>query len=117
MGMTYDELSVFGVLRKERKLGPYGMFQELVHVWKEERDMEPREVAAKVKRFYHFYCINRHKMTTITPSVHMESYSPDDNRFDHRPFLYPKQWDSWAFKMIDQDVERMEKAAKEAKSA
>jgi len=56
--------------------------------------------------------INRHKMTTMTPAVHMESYSPDDHRFDHRPFLYPPQWDSWAFKMIDQEVEQLEAAEK-----
>ena len=41
------------------------------------------------------------------------SYSPDDNRFDHRPFLYPRMWDNWSFKMIDQDVERMEAAQQE----
>ncbi|EFX01156.1 glutamine-dependent NAD(+) synthetase [Grosmannia clavigera kw1407] len=114
MGMTYDELSTFGVLRKELKLGPYYMFQKLVHDWKEERGLTPREVADKVKRFTHFYCINRHKMTTMTPSVHMESYSPDDNRFDHRPFLYPRMWDNWAFKMIDEEVERLEAAEEEA---
>lgn len=28
-------------------------------------------------------------MTTLTPSYHAEQYSPDDNRFDLRPFLYP----------------------------
>ena len=26
-------------------------------------------------------------MTTLTPSYHAENYSPDDNRFDLRPFL------------------------------
>ena len=36
--------------------GPYYMFQKLVHDWKEERGLGPREVADKVKRFYHFYC-------------------------------------------------------------
>lgn len=35
-----------------------------------------------------FYAINRHKATVLTPSYHAESYSPDDNRFDHRQFLY-----------------------------
>ena len=25
-------------------------------------------------------------MTTLTPSYHAENYSPDDNRFDLRPF-------------------------------
>ena len=33
-------------------------------------------------------CLDRHKMTTLTPSLHMESYSPDDNRFDLR-FVHP----------------------------
>ncbi|KIH88351.1 NAD+ synthase (glutamine-hydrolysing) [Sporothrix brasiliensis 5110] len=117
MGMTYDDLSTFGVLRKEMKLGPYYMFQKLVHDWKEERGLEPRQVAEKVKKFFAFYAINRHKMTTMTPSVHMETYSPDDNRFDHRPFLYPRMWDNWSFKMIDQDVERMEAAQLESREA
>lgn len=33
MGMTYDELSVFGRLRKVEKRGPYSMFTKLVHEW------------------------------------------------------------------------------------
>jgi NAD+ synthase (glutamine-hydrolysing) len=31
MGMTYEELSVYGRLRKVEKLGPFGMFSRLVH--------------------------------------------------------------------------------------
>ena len=33
MGMTYEELSVFGRLRKVDKCGPYSMFMKLVHEW------------------------------------------------------------------------------------
>ena len=33
MGMTYDELSVFGRLRKVEKCGPYSMFTKLLHMW------------------------------------------------------------------------------------
>jgi NAD+ synthase (glutamine-hydrolysing) len=33
MGMTYDELSAFGRLRKVEKCGPYAMFTKLVHEW------------------------------------------------------------------------------------
>jgi NAD+ synthase (glutamine-hydrolysing) len=33
MGMTYNELSVFGRLRKVEKCGPYSMFTKLVHEW------------------------------------------------------------------------------------
>ena len=40
----------------------------------------------------------------ITPAYHAESYSPDDNRFDLRPFLYNVQW-AWQFAAIDQKVE------------
>lgn len=43
---------------------------------------------AQVKDFFRYYSMNRHKATVLTPSYHMESYSPDDNRYDHRQFLY-----------------------------
>lgn len=33
MGMTYEELSVFGRLRKVEKCGPYTMFTKLLHEW------------------------------------------------------------------------------------
>ena len=44
-------------------------------------------------------------MTTLTPSYHAEIYSPDDNRFDHRPFLYNTRW-TWQFSAIDQAIDR-----------
>lgn len=56
MGMTYDELTTFGRLRKVNKLGPYGMFQRLVHEWGEHRIrvegdeapmLEPKLIAEK----------------------------------------------------------------------
>ena len=30
-------------------------------------------------------------MTILTPALHATDYSPDDNRFDQRPFLYPNE--------------------------
>lgn len=33
MGMTYEELSVLGRLRKVEKCGPYSTFTKLVHEW------------------------------------------------------------------------------------
>ena len=47
---------------------------------------------SQVKRFFYFYSVNRHKLTTLTPSYHAEGYSPDDNRFDLRQFLYNTRW-------------------------
>eukprot|EP00026_Physarum_polycephalum_P002922 Phypoly_transcript_02931.p1 GENE.Phypoly_transcript_02931~~Phypoly_transcript_02931.p1 ORF type:complete len:670 (+),score=60.98 Phypoly_transcript_02931:109-2118(+) len=77
MGMTYEELSIFGRLRKIDRCGPVSMFEHLVRVW---QDRTPEQIADKVKKFFFYYSINRHKMTTLTPSYHAEGYSPDDNR-------------------------------------
>lgn len=105
MGMTYEELSVFGYLRKVEKCGPYSMFLKLLHLWTPK--LEPAQVAEKVKRFFFFYAINRHKQTVMTPSYHAEQYSPDDNRFDLRPFLINPRF-TWASKKIDQVVAQCE---------
>ena len=65
------------------------------------------EVGQKVKDFFFYYAVNRHKMTTLTPGYHAENYSPEDNRFDLRPFLYPAQF-SRQFRAIDAEVARHE---------
>ena len=56
-----------------------------------------------------YYAINRHKATTLTPAYHAEEYSPDDNRFDHRPFLYNVRW-PWQFARIDELAARLGRA-------
>ncbi|KAI1341064.1 glutamine-dependent NAD(+) synthetase with GAT domain-containing protein [Xylariaceae sp. FL0016] len=118
MGMTYAELSRFGTLRKQHKLGPYTMFLRLVNEWggDDKGKLTPREVADKVKRFHYFHYINRHKQTVATPAYHAETYSPDDHRFDLRPFLYPPAFQSWSFKKIDERVVTMEKAIERKKA-
>ncbi|XP_073073405.1 glutamine-dependent NAD(+) synthetase isoform X7 [Manis javanica] len=103
MGMTYAELSVYGRLRKSAKAGPFSMFCRLLTGWGDT--YTPRQVADKVERFFSRYAMNRHKMTTLTPAYHAENYSPDDNRFDLRPFLYNTGW-SWQFRCIEDQVNR-----------
>ena len=103
MGMTYDELTEYGRLRKIGKAGPVSMFEALVRRW---THLTPRQVGDKVKFFFTMYARNRHKMTTLTPSYHAEAYSPDDNRFDLRQFLYPRF--EYQFGRIDALVEEME---------
>jgi NAD+ synthase (glutamine-hydrolysing) len=70
-----------------------------------------RQVAAKVKKFFFFYSINRHKMTTLTPAYHAEDYCPEDNRHDLRQFLYNPSW-KWQFRSIDTMQEQYEREAK-----
>ncbi|KAI3635108.1 hypothetical protein MIR68_006674 [Amoeboaphelidium protococcarum] len=100
MGVTYDDLSLFGRLRKIHRLGPVSMYKHLVsQYWDGVKSVA--DIQQTVCKLFRFYSINRHKMTTLTPSYHAESYSPDDNRFDLRPFLYNSQW-SWQFNKIKQ---------------
>uniref|UniRef100_A0A0K0FVE4 Glutamine-dependent NAD(+) synthetase n=1 Tax=Strongyloides venezuelensis TaxID=75913 RepID=A0A0K0FVE4_STRVS len=104
IGLTYDELSTIGKLRQPRNMGPYSMFLKLSHLW--GKKMSQEEVADKVKLFYKRYAINRHKCTVLTPSYHVTTYSNDDHRNDHRPFLYPD------FKM---QFDKIDAAVKERK--
>jgi NAD+ synthase (glutamine-hydrolysing) len=105
MGMTYDELSIYGKLRKVSRCGPVTMFVKLLEVWSH---LTPLVIADKVKRFFKYYAINRHKMTTLTPSYHAENYSPDDNRFDLRQFLYNCLWPRQFRTIDDIAAQRME---------
>ncbi|XP_053659653.1 glutamine-dependent NAD(+) synthetase [Anopheles marshallii] len=108
MGLTYQELSEFGRLRKQAFCGPFSMFCKLAAAAVADGNRDPKDVADRVKHFFRCYAINRHKMTVLTPSYHAESYSPDDNRFDHRPFLYRANW-TWQFRAIDAELELLAK--------
>ncbi|EFJ48782.1 hypothetical protein VOLCADRAFT_90620 [Volvox carteri f. nagariensis] len=122
MGMTYAELSLYGRLRKVARAGPVAMYNACAAMWRgralapgaiaakppvlqltatRRRTLDPGDDEPQVKDFFRFYSINRHKATVLTPSYHMESYSPDDNRYDHRQFLYNVRW-PWQFKRIDE---------------
>merc|ERR1712203_1124618 len=117
MGMSYDELGDLGYCRKVQHCGPLSTFLKLRNKWADGRRITPskrvrgddvpttvdEQVAQKVKDFFFYNAINRHKMTTLTPSYHAENYSPDDNRFDLRPFLQPASFDV-QFKAIDDAV-------------
>lgn len=48
---TDESYTGFGTLRKQYKLGPYGMYLRLQDEWGER--LSPREIADKVKRFHH----------------------------------------------------------------
>lgn len=108
MGMTYEELGVFGRLRKVYLCGPVSMFEKLKHQWSH---LDIETVGAKVKKFFFYYSINRHKLTTLTPSYHAESYSPDDNRYDLRQFLYNPKW-TRQFGVIDKLVKAQQESHK-----
>lgn len=73
MGMTYDELSTFGILRKVEKFGPWSTYLRLLVDW-QDRNLSPTQIATKVMRFFRFYAMNRHKSTVLTPSVHLSGY-------------------------------------------
>uniref|UniRef100_A0A7S2GF13 Glutamine-dependent NAD(+) synthetase n=2 Tax=Octactis speculum TaxID=3111310 RepID=A0A7S2GF13_9STRA len=122
MGMSYSELGDLGRARKVKHCGPVSAFLELRETWAGQEltpskrsssssaaatappKSQDEKVAQKVKDFYFYNSVNRHKMTTLTPSYHAENYSPDDNRFDLRPFLQNPRFEK-QFEKIDQLVD------------
>ena len=108
--MTYEELDEYGRLRKISYMGPFTMYEHLLSKWMDKTDpllhvpMTAKIIADKVKHFFLHYSRNRHKMTVITPSYHCEAYGNDDNRFDHRQFLYDTSW-AHQFDKIDKLAE------------
>lgn len=105
MGLTYDELSAYGQLRKIDKLGPWSCYLRLLSDWRDIKT--PREIADKTMKFFRFYAMNRHKSTVLTPSIHLSAYNPEDNRHDLRPFLYNIWW-KWQYGKINKHVEELE---------
>ncbi|TKR89093.1 hypothetical protein L596_013246 [Steinernema carpocapsae] len=87
LGLTYEELSVFGRLRRPDSKGPFAMFLALVPMWHPKQTHE--QIAEKVVTFFERYIDNRHKTTVLTPSYRATVYANDNHRSDHRPFLYP----------------------------
>ncbi len=83
------------------------MFEHLLIEWSDTRSLSARQIADKVKKFFRYYAINRHKSTVLTPSYHCENYGTDDNRFDLRQFLYDTTWEH-QFAEIDTIVARIE---------
>jgi NH3-dependent NAD+ synthetase len=104
--MTYADLTLMGKLRKHDHLGPLAMFQRLCCMMKGKSwyiidqakkvkswvHATPENIADKVVTFHNLYAINRHKMNILTNAIHATDYVPDDNRYDHRPFLIPAWW-------------------------
>jgi NAD+ synthase (glutamine-hydrolysing) len=106
IGLSYNQIYYFGKLRSYG----YGMIKMFNHIVQNLDKKDVKEliipqstinnkklnntnkileyIKDKLKIFYHRYRINRHKTVILTPSVHVLP-SPDDNRFDLRPFLYP----------------------------
>lgn len=56
MGMTYDEITQFGILRKVEKMGPWSAYQHLLGEWSDKRGMRPGAIAEKVIRRYSRSC-------------------------------------------------------------
>ncbi|KAI1724994.1 NAD synthase domain-containing protein [Ditylenchus destructor] len=110
IGLTYDELSVMGQLRRPGNCDPYQMFIELVSRWRSKYTYD--QIADKVEIFFKRYAANRHKSTVSTPAYHANTYSNDDHRNDHRPFLYPDF--SHQFKEIRETVEALKTREKES---
>jgi len=93
MGITYRQIYELGKLRADG-LGPIDSYNKIMKnsILKDIFSVDPNKQAIEpkmvIQRIYSRYFINRNKTTIIPPSVHLLP-SPDDNRYDLRPFLSP----------------------------
>lgn len=101
MGITYAELDIYGKLRLLNRCGPYSMFTRLCAAYPLTA---PSHHYSRVAFFFRKYAANRHKMTILPPAYHAMATSPDDHRFDLRPFLYGKWSWQWQFARIERDL-------------
>jgi NAD+ synthase (glutamine-hydrolysing) len=110
MGFSYSELHLFGKLRSLERLGPVSMFDRISNSGSQWR---PDLLAAKIKKFFRYYSMHRHKMNTLTPTFHYNPEGCDDNRFDMRPILYEADW-GYQFEILEERVrEAAEKRAQQ----
>lgn len=90
IGLKYMEMSELSRLMSSG----YGPLDSYMKISTEPNDVfNNTDSAYKLKKIHTFnyrYRMNRHKAVILPPSVHLLSYSPDDNRYNLRPFLYPK---------------------------
>jgi NAD+ synthase (glutamine-hydrolysing) len=111
MKITYEQIYEMGKLR----LDGYGPIDAYIKIMSNEYlknifSKDPNDLKTKrdpketLNLFYNRYNINRNKTTIIPPSVHLVP-SPDDNRYDLRPFLLPK----FSGSRQDKAIESMEK--------
>lgn len=101
MGITYEELDTLGKLRSLNRCGPYSMFTRLCSAFP---SIPPAQHYSRVAFFFRKYAAYRHKMTVLPPAYHAMATSPDDNRFDLRPFLYSLWSWEWQFRRIEKDL-------------
>ena len=89
IGLKYMEISELSKLMSSG----YGPLDSYMKIATEPNDVfnadSPSSKLAKIHNFNNRYRMNRHKSVTLPPSVHLLSFSPDDNRYNMRPFLYP----------------------------
>ena len=117
MGLTYEQLSILGKFRRGESglFGPFFMFKRIWakhHLYPQFKDAQ--DLATRIKRFFVLHAKNRHKMTVITPGLHAETYSPDDNRYDHRQFIFNCEWTT-QFRELDEELEKILRKGEEIK--
>lgn len=89
MGLTYAQLAQFGLWRCRDRAGPHSL---LAHLRESAPPGDSAAASVLVQRFLQRYAANRHKATSLPPTLHATPGSPDDNRHDLRPILYPRSW-------------------------
>ena len=99
-----DELISMGKMRQQHNCGPLSMFRRLCSEW----SLPPHLIAEKVKTFFILYGKNKHKISSMTPSINTQQLVDIDSVRPDRLILYNISWKA-QFDAIDRDLQDIEK--------
>lgn len=103
MGLSYADLDY---LLKQRKTSRFGFKSLAIDFIEHNRGKRsPEKCVEVVKKFYKNYCMNRHKVCTLPPGIHLTKYSAENDRFDRRPLFYPSDF-HFEEKMLQKYLEK-----------
>ena len=87
MGISYEHLDFLLKTRKMMNLGYRSLLSKFIE--KYGSNISSERCTEIVKKYYRYFCGNRHKVCTLPAGVHLTGYNTDNDRFDRRPLFYP----------------------------
>ena len=87
MGISYEHLDFLLKARKMMNLGYRSLLSKFIEKYGSKISNE--RCTEIVKKYYRYFCGNRHKVCTLPAGVHLTGYNTDNDRFDRRPLFYP----------------------------
>ena len=85
IGLTFQQIDIFSDTRIHKNSSVISFFKLVEPLFP---DLDKETLVEKIGVFYTRYSKNRHKLETLTPTLHLTSKNCSTTRFDLRPVIY-----------------------------